>query len=156
MSSIATAETLLVAVQFIGYRQSFRDHLYGTGLTFEKGQIRNLPPDLARKLLRHHDLFKKADAAMVAPKPAAPSATTEGTNMDPETAEAVARVEREKREQSQVQSNLQDLYDSVNVMDKGALSEFAMTRYRQDLNKRLSVDKLRAQVIGFIDQFGAI
>ena len=49
-----------VAVKYVGRRDSYRDQLYGTGLAFEKGQVRNLPADLARKFLRHGDTFEAA------------------------------------------------------------------------------------------------
>lgn len=64
-------DTNTVPVQYIGRRESFRDHLFGTGLTFTQGQTRALPFDVARKFLRHADQFAQAGAEDAQQAPAA-------------------------------------------------------------------------------------
>jgi hypothetical protein len=49
-----------------------------------------------------------------------------------------------------------DLHDSINMMEKDALKEFAFTNYSQNIDKRLSVEALRTQCHQFVDQFGAV
>lgn len=138
-------------VQFIGRRASFRDHLYGTGLVFGQGQARELPPDVARKFLRHQDLFRvAADGATVLE-----AAKTEPTS-DDGTAAALEQAAREKDAATDKERERQDLIDTIAHMPKAGLIEFARNNYRQELDKTQKVDDLRAQVRGFVDQFGMV
>ena len=43
----------------------------------------------------------------------------------------------------------------IAVMDKTALESFVKTTYRMDIDKRKSVESLRQQAIGLVDQYGA-
>lgn len=138
-----------VPVQYIGRRETFTDHLYGTGLVFAKGQARNLPGDLARKFLRHADQFKEGQAAAVAVEQisAAPADDTEAK---------LAAAKKAKDDEQKEQDQLNDLRQQIGVMTKDALYDYAFTRYQQKLDKRSSVDSLRQQVIGLVDQYGAV
>ena len=142
-----------VAVQYVGRRESFRDHLYGTGLTFSQGQARALPPEIARKFLRHADQFAKAhvDAAEQA------QATEPATDSDPDgTIAALDIAAKDKDEANSLETQRQDLIDTITHMPKAALIEFARNNYRQELDKAQKLDALRDQVRGFVDQFGLI
>lgn len=44
----------------------------------------------------------------------------------------------------------------LNLMDKDALKDFAHTKYGQALPKTLSVENMRAKVVGFIDMYGLV
>ncbi|SDG85916.1 RyR domain-containing protein [Pseudomonas flavescens] len=138
-----------IPVQYIGRRESFTDHLYGTGLVFSKDQVRNLPGDLARKFLRHADQFQECQAVAVAPEP---SSTVPADDTDAKLAAAQKAKEDEQKEQDQ----LNDLRQQIGVMTKDALFDYAFTRYQQKLDKRASVDSLRQQVIGLVDQYGPV
>ena len=113
------------------------------GLFFDQGQTRLLPAELARKLLRHADLFERGEA-----DPAGPQE-------EDDTAEILEEAAREQISLKVEQSAIQDLRDSVQSMDKDALSQFAGTNYRQIIDRRRSVETLREEVLGFIDRFGA-
>ncbi len=139
----------LIPVKYIGRRPEWHDRVYGTGLYFSTEQTRNLPPEIARRLLRHADLFEKAEI------PAAVEAA-EPTNSTDDTDELLEQGKQAKEYEHTVQTQLQDLYDQVEQMGKDSLIEFASTKYRQNLNKRDSVATLRGQVRQFIDQFGAV
>lgn len=139
-----------IGVQYVGRRPDFTDRVYGTGLTFVQGQVRPLPLATARQFLRHPDQFAEAEiGAAVTDSPA--------NDQQDDTAEILARanlVEKKKREE---QSNLQDVRDQVTYMtSKDALATFALTKYQQKLDKRGSIDDLRAQVLQMVDQFGAL
>ena len=140
-----------VAVQYVGRRESFRDHLYGTGLTFTQGQTRALPPEIARKFLRHADQFAQTDAATLdqATEPTTPTD-------DDGTKAALELAAKEQETAASKEQQLQDMYDTINTMDKAALEAFARDHYRQELDKRQSLGNLRNQVRGFVDQFGMI
>ena len=138
-----------VAVTYIGRRPEFLDRLYGSGLSFTTGQTRALPPLLASRFLRHADLFEPGgDVAKVKATPK--QLDDDGTNAQ------LAKAQRESDKQAQEQASVQDLRDRVAQMDKDALKEFALVNYRQTINKSFALDKLRAQVEGFIDQFGVV
>lgn len=132
----------VVPVKYIGRRYEFFDRIYGSGLFFSQGQTRSLPAELARKFLRHADLFERGDVDSAEPKD--------------DTAELLEDAAREQDNQKVEQSVVQDLRDSVQSMDKDALSQFASTNYRQIIDRRRSVETLREEVLGFIDRFGAV
>lgn len=137
-----------VPVRYCGRRDVWTDHIYGSGLSFTKGQTRSLPAELARKLLRHTDVFVAGEVE------AETAAEVEAPEDD--TADLLEEAEAKRAEQEKERSALQDLRDQVMLMDKTSLERFAKTNYRQDLDKRKAVTALREQVIGMIDQFGAV
>lgn len=139
-----------VAVRYIGPRSTWKDRIYGTGLYFTTGQTRHVPPLVARRLLRHGDLFEAGEAEEGEGNEVAETAPADDT-------EALLEQGKQAREEAaETQSQIQGLYDQIERMDKDALAEFASTKYRQVLNKRTKVESLREQVRGFIDQFGAV
>lgn len=133
----------LVPVKYVGRRSDFFDRIYGSGLFFDQGQTRWIPPELARKLLRHADLFERGEEEADA-------------QPDDDTAELLKESAIEQETQRIDQSAIQDLRDSVQSMDKDALSHFAGTNYRQIIDRRRSVEALRVEVLGLIDRFGAV
>ena len=138
-------------VQYIGRKPTFTDHLYGTGLTFEQGQVRGLPDDIARKFLRHADQFKEAKGlAVVADQDQAQS------NEQDDTAKKLAEAKRLQEEEQKQQDQLHDLRQQIGNMTKESLCDYAQVNYRQKLDKRASVGELRQQVIGMVDQFGQV
>ena len=132
----------LVPVKYVGRRPDFFDRIYGSGLFFDQGQTRWIPAELARKLLRHADLFERGEEDLEA--------------SEDDTAKILEESAREQDTQRIDQSAIQDLRDSVQSMDKEALSHFAGTNYRQIIDRRRSVEALREEVLGFIDRFGAV
>lgn len=146
----ASLAGILVPVKYIGPRAEWYDRLYGTGLMFSSGQTRNLPTDIARQLLRHGDLFEKAD------QPPFETADGEAVTVDDDTARLLEQGKQAEDAKHEQQVSIQDLYDQIDQMDKSSLESFASTKYRIDLDKRKSVDNLRAQVKQLVDQFGAV
>ena len=144
-------DTNTVPVQYIGRRESFRDHLFGTGLTFAQGQTRELPQDVARKFLRHDDQFARGDAENATKAPADTSASS-----DDGTRAALEKAALEQQEAAAKENQLQDMYVTIAHMPKDALIEFARNNYRQELDKSKKVGELRDQVRGFVDQFGMV
>ena len=136
------ATQTLVPVKYVGRRPDFFDRIYGSGLFFDQGQTRWIPAELARKLLRHADLFERGEEDSEA--------------SEDDTAEILEEAARERDAQRIDQTAVQDLRDSVQSMDKEALSHFARTNYRQIIDRRRSVEALREEVLGFIDRFGAV
>ena len=140
-----------IAVRYIGRRPEWHDRVYMTVLHFTAGQVRVLPSEIARRFLRHADLFERAE---VAAEPAEQAAEPAQQDDDTEALLEQGKAAREQKDEQQ--SLIQDLYDQIDQMDKDSLEQFASTKYRQELDKRKAVAKLRAEVKQMVDQFGAV
>ena len=134
-----------IAVKYFGRELPFVERNYGSGLTFDPGQTRVVPPELAARLLRHADVFSKGDD----------NATPEDSDSDSTHAQLEAAAKKKALEDVDL-SNRQDLVDQINRMDKDALKDYASIKYGQSLPKTLSVENMRIKVVQFIDQFGAM
>ena len=148
-----------VSIKYIGKREPWSDRLYRTGLVFDCDQVRTIPWDMARKFLRHEDLFEKVDVDAKDKGKASQSSKADTPNDSDKAADDTQALldeqEAKNKDKDDEQSELQALYDQVNVMDKDALKDFAQTHYQQKLNKSKSEENLRIEVNGMIDQFGA-
>lgn len=121
----------MTPIKYIGVRPEYREGAYGSGLVFQQDQTINVEDDeLARKLLRHKDVYVLGDA---------------------EGAPVAAKQEKAKADD---EDNQQDIRDAVANMTKAALSTFAQAHFSATLDARKSVADLRTQVVGLIDQFG--
>lgn len=149
-----------VSIKYIGKREPWHDRLYRTGLVFDCNQVRTIPWDMARKFLRHEDLFEKVDADAKDEGDETPQKpegdTQDDSNQEPDDTQALLdEQEAKNKDKDDEQKELQALYDQVNVMDKDALKDFAQTHYQQNTNNSKSVENIRIDVVGMIDQFGA-
>lgn len=132
-------------ILYIGTKP-FTDRLYNTGLSFDVKQSRDLPAETARLFLRHADLFELVE-----------SDSPKDTIKKDDDTQNQLNAQAQKNEQKAKDDNaLQDLYVQVSTMDKDALEQFARDHYQVDLNKRKSLDNLRDEVVGLIDQFGVV
>ena len=119
-------------------RKTYRDKFSGN--TWEPGAAKLVTPDAAKALLRFAE-FARADAGDSKPSDA-----------ELETAIAIQKdADRTKEQERQV---LEGMLLTVQSMDKSALEEYAR-KYEVELDKRLGVGKLRAEVSTLIEQFGA-
>lgn len=140
-----------VPVTYIGRRDDWFDRLYSTGLAFDKGQTRHLPVNIARKLLRHGDLFEPAtEAAALA------SIKDEIGKVDDDTAALLEEGKQQQDTKQQEQMETQAIYDQIERMDKQSLYDYALNNYKQKLNRSHSEVNMRAQVRQFVDQFGPV
>lgn len=149
-----------VSIKYIGKREPWHDRLYRTGLVFDCNQVRTIPWDMARKFLRHEDLFEKVDADAkdesdeTLEKPEGD--TQDDSDQKPDDTQALLdEQEAKNKDKDDEQRELQALYDQVNVMDKDALKDFAQSHYQQNTNNSKSVENIRLDVTAMIDQFGA-
>lgn len=149
-----------VSIKYIGKREPWHDRLYRTGLVFDCNQVRTIPWDMARKFLRHEDLFEKVDAdakdeSDEAGKSSEDDAQNDSEQDSDDTQALLDEQEAKNKDKDDEQRELQALYDQVNVMDKDALKDFAQNHYQQNTNNSKSVENIRLDVVGMIDQFGA-
>lgn len=124
-----------IPVKYVGRRDSYIENTYGTKLRFEPGQQRLVPADKARLMLSHPDVWALGELQRAEAPP-------------PEDDKA-------GKAQDVTEEKAQEQRDVIAVMDKNALVSFAKNNFRMDLDKRRSVDSLRAEVTRLVDQYGA-
>lgn len=148
-----------VSIKYIGKREPWHDRLYRTGLVFDCNQVRTIPWDMARKFLRHEDLFEQVDADAKDESDETPPAEDDTPNDSDSKADDTQALLDEQtaknKDKDDEQTELQALYDQVNVMEKDALKDFAQNHYQQKTNNSKSVENIRLDVTAMIDQFGA-
>ena len=133
-----------VAVRYIGREEPFVDRIYSSELTFDPNQTRLVPAELATKFLRHVDCFAVSTDE---PEVLAPKDSTEAQ---------LEAAELAKKEADKAENKRQDLVDSINAMNKEGLQTFAKVNYGQNVPKNISVDSMRAKVVGMVDSFGIV
>lgn len=47
----------MIAIKYIGRHLTHKENIYGTGVTFEKGETKLFSDDIAAKLLKHPDVY---------------------------------------------------------------------------------------------------
>jgi len=117
-----------VSVKYIGVRPEYIDGAYGTRIHFVKGESRLVPEEKARLMLKHKDVYEPGD--------------------DDSKVLVVDDVPKKDDDE------MQDMRDAINVMDKDALSVYAITHFSVKLDKRREVGSLRSQVTSLVDQYG--
>lgn len=135
------AEEQLVGVTYTGREDPFVDRIYRSRLTFEHGQTRELPPDLAAKFLQHADVFQAAEAKKSA----------KAKDDTQEQLEAAEKAEGERREQENTRF---EVHQQIDKMDKAAMRDFAKTNFKVEFPGALGEAKMREQVKGLVDQYG--
>lgn len=138
-----------VPVKYIGPRESWTDRLYGSGLTFVTDQIRDVPGELARRFLKHADLFEQAGIQ---------DAIDSLTQAPDDTSELLAQQQAEREQSQKRERDLADLHREVDALDKAGLIQIG-ARYGVKINKNATKEKVeeaRADIKGKIDQFGAV
>lgn len=138
------AEEQLIGVTYTGSEDPFVDRIYRSRLTFEHGQTRELPPELAAKFLQHADVFQAAGEAK-AKKPAKSKDDTQ------EQLEAAEKAEGERREQENTRF---EVHQQIDKMDKAAMRDFAKTNFKVEFPGALGEARMRDQVKGLVDQYG--
>ena len=119
-------------------RKIYRDKFSGN--TWEPGAAKLVTPDAAKALLRFAE-FARADVGDSKPS-------------DAELENAITIQKDADRAKEQERQVLEAMLLTVQSMDKSALEEYAR-KYEVELDKRLGVGKLRAEVSTLIEQFGA-
>lgn len=139
-----------VGIKYIGRRAEWRDSVYGTGLYFNAGQVRYVPHEVSRKLLKHADLFMRIEEDGLG--------TAESIELQPvdDTTELLAQAEIIEQEKHDEINQIQDVLDEVGRMDKDALIDFAHVKFQQKLPKTMGEVKLRERVTQLVHQYGVV
>lgn len=137
------------AVKYIGRRDEWRDSVYGTGLYFVQNQTRMLPAEIARKLLKHSDLFEVGDVAEDV-------ASDQDVSLVDDTSSLLKESQDKAEEEDSALNEVQDTLDQINRMDKAGLVNYARDQYQQNLDKKSNLTTLREQVTQLVNQFGVV
>lgn len=151
--AVTQKEPTGVRVRYIGPRESWFDRLYGSGLGFIKDQVRRVPGDLARRLLKHGDLFEIAKA-----EEAEAPGQQQGADDSDDTDEILRQKKAEDEQREKRELDLNHLHYQVEQLDKAGLIEMG-ARYGVKLAKNATAEKVeeaRATIKAKIDQFGAV
>lgn len=132
----------LIRLTYAG-RKPYRDKLSGN--TWQPGDTKLVNAKAGEKLLRFVE-FAATDAEAIASTPESQNSAE---------LEAAMVLEQEAQRKEDEESDLREsMLLTVESMDKPALEEYAR-KYEVELDKRLGVAKLRAEVSNLIEQFGA-
>ena len=150
----------LTRITYTG-RKVYRDKLSGN--TWEPGDTKLVTEGQASKLLRFAEFkpfskqVQKEAERMQEQEPTQDLVQTQEPEQAPTDAEIEAAmvVQNEaERAQEQEREQQEAMLLTVESMDKAALEEYAR-KYEVELDKRLGVGKLRAEVANLVEQFGA-
>ena len=134
----------LVSIQYTG----FKPYTDRTAMRSEwaPGETKQIPQESANALLRFAE-FKPAKGG----KADKPADTKEPTEAEKQAAARLKEQEQAKETDRLVEESI---LTTVESMDKNALEAYAR-KYEVELDKRRSLDTLRAEVSTLIEQFGA-
>lgn len=118
----------MVPIKCVSPRTPHVDLIYKTG-DWKEGETKNIDKELARKLLRHVDVFVKSTD-----KPASKAVVIPEKMPEPD--------------------KMQETYDLIATMTKDAVQTFVKNNFNRGVDMRLSEANLRAYAIQLTDQYG--
>lgn len=130
-------------IQFIG-QEEWQDRLYDSGLYFIPEQVRDVNLHIARKLLKHSDLFVEYTE----------NHDDSDDGKDDDTSQLSEEAKKLKQKQDDELNYKLDVINQVTQMDKNNLVAFAKQHWNIDLDKNNRVKDLRDEVHGLIEQYG--
>ena len=142
-----------VGVTYTGAETPFVDRIYRSRLSFEPGQTREVPAELAAKFLRHADVFQPAWQKDDTAKPK--KADQEPAKQQDDTAERLEAARKDEDEHRSKENARFELHQQLDKMDKKALRDWAKVKFQQEFPGNLGEANLRDRVKGLVDQFGA-
>lgn len=133
-------------IQYIGRRELWKDTVYDTGLSFATNEVRAIPMAIARKLLRHDDLFAEVEAPQ--------DDQTQATAYDEDEVSTAVNAAREAKDESNLEFEIIDQINQMN--EKDTLVDFVMGKYQVKMNKSKSVANLQAEAIQLVNRYGVL
>ena len=130
-----------VSIQYIGNKSLYTDHLYESALTFEQGQVRSIPSDLATKFLKHPE-FTRYEG--------------EPESTDDDTSSILNRSKEKQQEEIDKENQVFDEIETIGKMTKAGLVQYALEKYEQKLSQQKNLDELKESVTQMIHQYGIV
>lgn len=116
------------AIAYVGRRPCHRDVTYGTG-EWVQGQSKVVDDATAFRMLKHHDTYAAS-------------------------ADTGAQAVEQQPENQDNQDDVQDALDAIARMNSGTLCAFVAENFQQKLDRRRSVEHLRAEAARMIHLYG--
>lgn len=139
-SAAPVGQARSLAVKYVGRRPTYTDGTFGTRITFEQGETKMVPAEVAVKMFGHPDVYVPGDAPPVL--------------ATPEDA-ASAQKAKEDADRNRAQEDLEIARDGVRRMTtKRALADFASQNFNVTIDDKKKVDELKTEVLVLIDRFG--
>lgn len=139
-----------VSIQYIGNKSLYTDHLYESALTFEQGQVRSIPSDLATKFLKHPE-FTRYEGE---PESISGESTEQGS--DDDTSSILNRSKEKQQEEIDKENKVLDEIETIGKMTKAGLVQYALEKYEQKLSPQKNLDELKESVTQMIHQYGVV
>ena len=139
-----------VSIQYIGNKSLYTDHLYESALTFEQGQVRSIPSDLATKFLKHPEFTRYKGE----PESISGESTEQG--LDDDTSSILNRSKEKQQEEIDKENKVLDEIETIGKMTKAGLVQYALEKYEQKLSPQKNLDELKESVTQMIHQFGVV
>ena len=139
-----------VSIQYIGNKSLYTDHLYESALTFEQGQVRSIPSDLATKFLKHPE-FTRYEGE---PESISVESTEQG--LDDDTSSILNRSKEKQQEEIDKENKVLDEIETIGKMTKAGLVQYALEKYEQKLSPQKNLDELKESVTQMIHQYGVV
>ena len=139
-----------VSIQYIGNKSLYPDHLYESALTFEQGQVRSIPSDLATKFLKHPE-FTRYEGE---PESISGESTEQG--LDDDTSSILNRSKEKQQEEIDKENKILDEIETIGKMTKAGLVQYALEKYEQKLSPQKNLDELKESVTQMIHQYGVV
>ena len=139
-----------VSIQYIGNKSLYTDHLYESALTFEQGQVRSIPSDLATKFLKHPE-FTRYEGE---PESISVESTEQG--LDDDTSSILNRSKEKQQEGIDKENKILDEIETIGKMTKAGLVQYALEKYEQKLSPQKNLDELKESVTQMIHQYGVV
>lgn len=139
-----------VSIQYIGNKSLYTDHLYESALTFEQGQVRSIPSDLATKFLKHPE-FTRYEGE---PESISGESTEQG--LDDDTSSILNRSKEKQQEEIDKENKILDEIETIGKMTKVGLVQYALEKYEQKLSPQKNLDELKESVTQMIHQYGVV
>lgn len=139
-----------VSIQYIGNKSLYTDHLYESALTFEQGQVRSIPSDLATKFLKHPE-FTRYEGE---PESISGESTEQG--LDDDTSSILNRSKEKQQEEIDKENKILDEIETIGKMTKAGLVQYALEKYEQKLSPQKNLDELKESVTQMIHQYGVV
>lgn len=124
----------MIQITYIGNKPENKDSLYGTNAIFKKGETKLVPDDVAKKMLRHIDVYALGNEPKLAKLDEAESKSID--EYDPN------KVIIEK--------------DLINTMSRESLEAYAEAHYQLVYPPNTKISAIKKDVFSKLDTLGVI
>jgi hypothetical protein len=124
----------MIQINYIGNKPEHKDSMYGTNAIFKKGETKLVPDDVAKKMLRHIDVYALGEESKL-------------SKLDNVEAKAIEEYDFDK---------VMAEKDLVNVMPRESLEAYAEAHYQLTYPPKTKTSEIKKDIFSKLDTLGAI